>query len=308
MVQARASPHAAEPSLKSAPAFVGRELLSGDSFSLSVRDAVLYALGVGAGRLPSYAGADELRWVYEGAAGFCPLPSLGTLFPFLGGGDLFSSLRQAGLDFDPALLLHAGHELTLHAPLREAFAAPLVNRTVLASVADRDAGALVTLVTRTTCGGRLLATNAQTVFIRGLRTGSPAGGGGRAASSPPPADAASWTERVEHSAALLYRLSGDLNPLHVDAGTASHAGFPRPILHGLCTLGHAVRAVLRRLCIPAEAVRRLRVRFVGVVFPGDELATVLWRAGPGLIRFEARVGEALVLGAGEVELEAFAKL
>lgn len=317
VVPARAPSHAlAAPSQDSHAAFVGRELPSGASFVLTARDVLLYALGVGAGRQPAYAGEEELRWVYEGAAGFCPLPTLGTLFPFLGGsGDLFGSLEAAGLAFDPTKLLHAAHELTVHAPL--SLGAPLVNSTVLASVADRGAGAFVTLVTRTTCAGRLLATNSQTVFVRGLRTGtapahprSHSGGTGRVVAPPPPADAVVWAERVEHAAALLYRLSGDWNPLHVDASTARQAGFPRPILHGLCTLGHAVRAVLRRLCTPAEAaaVRRVGVRFAGVVFPGDELVTLMWRTGPGRICFEARVGGALVLGEGVVELEAAARL
>ena len=89
--------------------------------------------------------------------------------------------------------------------------------------------------------------------------------------------------------ALLYRLSGDYNPIHIDRDVAMKAGFPGPILHGLCTYGIACRAVLRAICgDDASRLRRFDARFSSPVFPGDEIATDIWRDGE-MISFRSRV-------------------
>ena len=93
--------------------------------------------------------------------------------------------------------------------------------------------------------------------------------------------------------ALIYRLSGDLNPLHADPGFAKIAGFDRPILHGLCTYGHAGRAVLRGACGgDPDKFKSFTARFSGVVFPGDTLITEGWKAERGkyLIRCKTQTG------------------
>jgi acyl dehydratase len=90
-------------------------------------------------------------------------------------------------------------------------------------------------------------------------------------------------------AALIYRLSGDYNPLHADPAIARAAGFERPILHGLCTFGVAGRAILAACCgnDPAR-LKEIHVRFSAPVFPGEMISTEIWRDGP-TISFRARV-------------------
>ena len=118
-----------------------------------------------------------------------------------------------------------------------------------------------------------------------------------------------WEECIDGNAALLYRLCGDDNPLHVDASVAAQAGFPAPIMHGLCTLGYAVRAVILRL-LGGEAgeVELVRCLFVGVVFPGTVLVTRMLRLSPTLIQFDCSSEGRLVLAGGQVQLRAAAKL
>jgi hypothetical protein len=198
--------------------------------------------------------------VYEQHARFAALPTLAAVFPFLGGapgpgGDpVLGALAAAGLRFEPSALLHGEHELRLHAPLLPLLArgAALVNTTRVEAVHDKGSGALVVLRTDTRAAhgdAALVATNTQGVFIRGL------GGFSRAARQQQPAAGAAATahvrqpqpqqarrppdavvlDRVEPSAALLYRLSGDTNPLHADPDAAARGGFDAPILHGaLC--------------------------------------------------------------------------
>lgn len=260
----------------SSPAdLVGAELPPGVPFTLDTREVCLYALGVGAGRQPVFAGAAERRrvvatgaatlrslavapsahsrahvlfaesrparrFVYEGDPRFVALPTLAATFPFRGappGEDpVLGALASAGLRFDPMALLHGEHELRLHAPLSSATrGVALRNATRVEAVLDKGSGALVVLRTQTRLpDGALLATNTQAVFIRGLGGFAP-----RAAPrEPKPAQAPSrppdavWTERVDPSAALLYRLSGDTNPLHADPAAAARGGFDAPIVHG----------------------------------------------------------------------------
>ena len=93
-------------------------------------------------------------------------------------------------------------------------------------------------------------------------------------------------------AALLYRLSGDYNPLHADPGVAEAAGFPRPILHGLCTFGVAGHALLRALCgYEPERLKSMAARFSAPVFPGETVRTEMWREGEGRVAFRCRIRE-----------------
>ena len=340
------------------------ELPPGVPFTLDAREACLYALGVGAGRQPVFAGAAERRcavvaslalsswclslvcrrYVYEGDPRFVALPTLAATFPFRGaapGEDpVLGALAAAGLRFEPSALLHGEQSTRLHAPLASALrGAPLRNATRVEAVLDKGSGALVVMRTDTRLAdGALLATNTQSVFIRGLGGFAPRAPGQQPADKPAqaprrPPDAV-WLERVDPAAALLYRLSGDTNPLHADPAAAARGGFDAPILHGacadaclrarccrhlltlqtvtgLCTLGYAVRAVLLRLCDgDAARVTRVRVRFSGVVFPGDTLETSLWRDGPLRVAFQARTLERgkPALSGGVLELAPPARL
>ena len=106
------------------------------------------------------------------------------------------------------------------------------------------------------------------------------------------------------SQALLYRLSGDLNPLHIDPAVAAVAGFPRPILHGLCTFGVAGRSLLASLCDnEPSALRKMGARFSAPCFPGETIRTEIWRDGFGSASFRASVVERdlTVLNNGFVE-------
>jgi acyl dehydratase len=99
--------------------------------------------------------------------------------------------------------------------------------------------------------------------------------------------------------ALLYRLSGDYNPLHIDPEAAKTGGFDAPILHGLCTLGHCAQALLDALAEgEAARFRSLGLRFASPVLPGDRLDLLVWQQAPGQVLFEARVGERVVVSNG----------
>jgi acyl dehydratase len=153
--------------------------------------------------------------------------------------------------------------------------------------------------------GELLATNTYTSFARG-----DGGFGGPPGSPPPPhriptraADTA-FEQTTLPTQALLYRLCGDRNPLHADPGYAKRGGYPRPILHGLCTFGHAVAAVVRKACdYDADLIEDLAVRFTRPVFPGDTLRTEIWIDGP-VVSFRTRVRERdeVVLDHGRIGL------
>ena len=105
-------------------------------------------------------------------------------------------------------------------------------------------------------------------------------------------------------AALIYRLSGDYNPLHIDPAVAHVAGFTKPILHGLGTYGIAGHALLKTLCAyDPSRLKRMDVRFSAVVFPGETIRTEIWRTGPGKAAFRCRLVErdAVVLNNGYAE-------
>lgn len=117
-----------------------------------------------------------------------------------------------------------------------------------------------------------------------------------------------FTQRTTPLQAMLYRLSGDYNPLHADPAVAKRVGFEKPILHGLCTFGHATRAVLK--LFPEITVKSVRCRFASPVLPGEELETRAWREGPEFILFEtATTGPSgkVVLSEGVIQVANCAK-
>ena len=237
-------------------------------FQYTWKDVVLYALGVG-------AKAEELDFLYE-PRGPKVLPTFAVVPSFT------SMLSVAGdLGANPMMILHGEQKVILHRPIPPE--ARLATVSEVKGIYDKGKGALVVVEARTTDHkDEPVFDNVFSIFVRG----EGGFGGERGPETPkldPPAGVApdfEVSEATTREQALLYRLSGDINPLHADPQMAKFAGFDRPILHGLCTYGHAGRAVLARACggDPAR-LRSFGARFAGVVFPGDTLTTRGWKTG-----------------------------
>jgi acyl dehydratase len=208
------------------------------------------------------------------------LPSFGVLpvFSMLGG-----LIGLEGLSFNPMMLLHGEQDLVLHKPLPAR--AKVENSGRLTNVYDKGKGALVIVETETKDEtGALLCTNRFAAFIRGE-----GGFGGESGPQPGNERPARQPDSVVESPtlpqqALLYRLSGDKNPLHVDPNMAALGGFDRPILHGLCSYGIVCKAAVdNALDGDVTKVGRYQARFSGVVFPGETIVTSIWREGNQLL-------------------------
>ena len=249
-------------------------------FVYTWKDTVVYALGVGAKLGPAgESKADELDFLYEGR-GPKVLPTFAVVPSFT------SMIAVAGdLGANPMMILHGEQKIILHRPIPAGGKLSTVSE--VKGIYDKGKGALVVVEARTTVAdgpdqGQPLFDNVFSIFVRG-EGGFGGERGPEAVKADPPAGVAPDFEVVEATTreqALLYRLSGDVNPLHADPNMAKFGGFDRPILHGLCTYGFAGRALLRGACggDPAR-LRSFGARFAGVVFPGDTLTTRGWKDG-----------------------------
>lgn len=253
-----------------------------------LRDAILYALGVGVGA-DDATSSSSLRYTYE--TGLQLLPTMAVIIGYPG---FWLMEPQYGLDW--RRVLHGEQSVELHRPLPAA--AEVVSRLRIDEIYDKGAakGALL-YATREIFeanGGVKLATLRSTSFLRG-----DGGFGGKADGAPkahviPDHRAPDLTIDIgtRTDQALLYRLSGDLNPLHIDPVVARLAGFERPILHGLCTYGIVGRALLASLCSDeARAFRKFAVRFSNPVFPGETIRTAIWKESQGVAGVRAHVVE-----------------
>jgi len=234
------------------------------TFEYTDREVMLYALGIG-------AGPDELDFTYEKNLKVYPTFAVIPAFAAL------ASLGQV-LTFNWAMLLHGEQRIELKAPIPTG--GKLTTVGAVRAIYDKGSGALVIVDAETKDeGGKPLFANSFGAFIRG----EGGFGGDRGPSGPrnvPPQRAPDATVEMPTSPdqALLYRLSGDRNPLHADPDFAKMAGFDRPILHGLCSFGYAGRAVLKSFCNNDPArLKAFEVRFSGVVFPGDTIITDMWK-------------------------------
>ncbi len=247
------------------------------SVAYDEHDVALYALGVGAPADP--LDPDELKFVYElSGAGFVALPTFSTIALSRLVTTLLGGLPGVP-DFNPMLLVHGEHAITLLRPTPTR--GTLEVRPHVSAVYDKGSGAviIIDLGVFAPDGGEI-ATHQASLFIRGMG----GFGGERGASSvdltPDRAPDMTHEERTSPAQALLYRLSGDSNPLHADPALAALGGFDRPILHGLCSYGYAARAILKHRCGSDPArLREMRARFAKPVFPGETLRTDLWRDG-----------------------------
>ncbi|MFJ8692539.1 MaoC/PaaZ C-terminal domain-containing protein [Streptomyces roseolilacinus] len=263
------------------------------------KDVQLYHLGIGAG-VPATDPA-ELRYTLESRLHV--LPSFATVAG--GGTGMLTGLSAPGVDVDLAAVLHGGQRVDVHRPLPVRGRAVTTSR--VAAVYDKGKAAVLVLRSETADADGPLWTSEADVFVRGE-----GGFGGERGPSRPAADdrvpdrAPDRTvERpVREDQALLYRLSGDWNPLHADPAFAALAGFDRPILHGLCTYGMTLKAVVdTALGGDVTRVRSYRTRFAGVVFPGETLRVRMWD-GDGRVRVSvtaAERGDAPVLADTAVE-------
>ena len=252
--------------------------------SYTRRDTILYALGIGIGADP--LDRAHLQYVYE--EGLVALPTMAVTLASPG---FWYRDLDTGLDFERTV--HGAEYVAIHAelPVEGTVAA----RTRIVDVIDKgaDKGALVVSerVVRNRADGRLLATVRQTAFCRG-----DGGFGGPQRSEPrPPAPPDRPADHVKElstlpQAALIYRLSGDPNPLHVDPEAARDAGFERPILHGLCTMGVVCHAAVGALFGGRPAgLKAMECRFTAPVFPGDAIRSEFWAVSDGW-QFRATVG------------------
>jgi acyl dehydratase len=258
----------------------------------SRRDVLLYHLGVAAP--PTHP-----HWTLESALRV--LPSFAVV---AGGQDVLSALDVPGAEsIDRSHVLHGTQELTLHRTLRPEGAARA--RTTVTDVSDKGTAAVIGVRTDAVDARGPLWTSRQLLFARGA--GGFGGARGPARVRPPRPEgppAAVHLIPLRADAALLYRLSGDMNPLHADPAEAVRAGFPRPVLQGLCTYGSVLRVLVDTLLDGRpEPVRRYAARFSGVVYPGDTLELRVWHAGEGTARAEAVVRGAERLALSEVVLE-----
>ncbi|MEU3228124.1 MaoC/PaaZ C-terminal domain-containing protein [Streptomyces sp. NPDC006976] len=262
------------------------------------KDVQLYHLGIGAGARPGLADPavdpGELRYTLESRLQV--LPSFATV---AGAGTGMAGLASPGIDVDLAAVLHGGQSVRVHRPIP--VKGDAVQTSEVAAVYDKGKAAVLVLRTEAADDDGPLWTNDSEIFVRGEGGfGGERGPSGRTA-RPATAPDQVAERPVRPDQALLYRLSGDWNPLHADPGFAALAGFDRPILHGLCTYGITLKAVTDTLLDgDASRIRSYRARFAGVVFPGETLRIRMWTATAGNeVRVEVTAAErndAVVLG------------
>src|SRR6266567_2285898 len=253
--------------------------------SYTRKDSILYALGLGYGSEPTDPA--QLAFVYED--NLRTVPSMCCVLAHPG-----MWVRNPDLGIDWLKMLHGEQSFEIHNPLPPE--GTVVGSYAIVAVEDKGTGkgAILHQIKQLDdkASGQLLATVRSVLFMRG---DGGCGGFGEVpeAARPLPESAPSSAREIATlpQSALIYRLSGDYNPIHADPAAAAKAGFERPILHGLCTLGIATRAVLSSFANGApERLKSLSVRFSRPVFPGETIKTEFFGAG-GEVRFRSRVVE-----------------
>jgi len=232
----------------------------------NAHQCMLYALGVG-------AGLDELQFATNKHQEVLP-----TFAVIIGGGGV--PLGQIG-KFNPVMLVHGEQAIEVLRPIPTE--GKIRSQGRIGGIYDKGSGAVVELESESTDPetGEVLLRTRSSIFLRG----EGGFGGDRGPSGPRnpvperrPDHEVTYTTREDQ--ALLYRLSGDMNPLHSDPDFAKRAGFPKPILHGLCTYGFTGRALLHALCGSDPArFRSMEGRFAKPVFPGQSLTVQMWVEG-----------------------------
>lgn len=263
--------------------------------SWTSKDALLYAIGVGAGLGDPLR---DLEFSTENSEGVEQkvLPTYGVLLAQA------PTARTIG-DFDRAMLVHAEQYVELHQPLP--VAGTVRTSSTVTAMYDKGSGALVESesVAADPATGEAMITIRSSTFIRG--EGGFGGDRGTAApwQLPDRAPDHKVVELTRPEQALLYRLSGDRNPLHADPKFAARGGFSRPILHGLCTYGFTGRVLLHELCGSDPArFKSMSGRFSAPVLPGESLVVSIWSSDDGSAIFQtAKEDGTVVIDRGRVQ-------
>ena len=263
-------------------------------FSWSSSDVQLYHLALGAGQDPMDPG--ELRYLTDGIPQVLPtFSSVAATFHMTEP----PKVSFPGVDIELSRVLHASEAVTVPAPLPPSGSGRAITRVT--DIWDKGTAAvLLNETTVTDPAGNLLWSTKRSIFARG--EGGFGGERGPSTSSETPERAPDFTIDIPvlPQQALLYRLCGDRNPLHSDPGFAAAAGFPRPILHGLCTYGMTCKALVDTVLDgDATRVRSYGARFAGVVFPGETIRAKVWREGDryvGVVTAPGRNDETVLSG------------
>ena len=266
----------------------------GTIFEYDDRDVILYNLGIGAKRT-------DLQFVYENSDSFQVLPTFGVV-PYFGASHPYN-VDDIMPNFSPMMLLHGEQYLEIRKyPIPTS--AKLVSYPKLVEVVDKGNAAVMVsgTVTKNVATGEDVFYNESTAFVRGSGGfGGPAKGSNRGAATtvyqPPKRQPdAVIEEATTQEQAALYRLNGDRNPLHIDPEFSKMGGFKLPILHGLCFLGISGKHLYQTY----GAFKNIKVRFAGIVLPGQTLRTEMWKEGKKVI-FCTKVietGKLCIAGAG----------
>ena len=264
----------------------------------TAKDTILYALGLGLGQDPMDEA--QLRFVYE--EGLQALPTMAVVLAYPG-----FWIKSADTGVDWVKVLHGEQAIRIHKPLPSH--GKLVGRMKIDEIVDKGPGKGALIYSSRDVFDResdeLICTLEQTTFARG--------DGGFGGPSGPTREPHPLPERAPDlvcdlptrpEAALIYRLSGDMNPLHADPKVAQKAGYKQPILHGLCTLGVAGHALLKTVCgYDPTRFKAMQLRFSSPVYPGETIRTEMWRDG-GVVSFRSKVVErdVVVLNNGRAEI------
>ncbi|MBI3675871.1 MAG: MaoC family dehydratase N-terminal domain-containing protein [Proteobacteria bacterium] len=279
------------------------ELMQAKSTGLTAkygdRETMLYALGVGFMRDPMNEA--ELPFAYEN--NLQTVPTMATVIGWGQGG----TMAKSGINY--LMVVHGEQRLTMHRPLPSAAEVTFDERVVGVFDKGKDKGAVIITerVMKEKNSGDKLCTLMSSTFARG-----DGGFGGPKDGAPEPHKIPDRKADLVHEAdtrpdqAFIYALSGDRNPLHRDPKIARMAGFPRPILHGLCSYGTACRSVISTVCkYDATKIAGFDVRFSAPVFPGETIVTEMWVDG-SVVSFRSRLKERdiVVLNNGKCTLAA----
>ncbi len=250
--------------------------------SYTDKDSILYGLGVGLGNDPM--DIDELKYVYEN--GQIALPSMATNFQYHS-----SLLMSAKLNF--VMVVHGEQKLSIINPIPVSgdFLADMKVLNCFDKGASKGAIIDVETTVKLKSDGTEICKLISTTFARG-------DGGFDGPESPPqeifePEGSPDLVDEIttKPDQALIFRLSGDYNPLHSDPNFAKAAGFPKPILHGLCTYGVACRSIVKTACDnDVKKLKSFNCRFSSPVFPGETIVTEMWKNGND-INFQSKVKE-----------------